>query len=228
MRRRFRVGVGVFWQTLTTDGHSPYLEAVEDAFGSRVDYAQIIKMYSDLSKAKDHSHNGNLPDDTDFIRKLRVEGKPDEDLISTSYVERQNLTMRMGMRRFTRRSNGFSKKAENHAHAVALHVMHYNFCRIHESLRVTPAMEAGVTDRLWTTLDIVKLIEDMPFEAEPGLEPAAADESETKFVRSALVLPMRRDWPTKTRPFSHSGRKRRLLQAGRMLRRLRKTRRKAR
>ena len=213
---------------LTTDGHSPYLEAVEDAFGSRVDYAQIIKMYSDLSKAKDHSNNGNLPDDTDFIRKFRVSGKPDEDLTSTSYVERQNLTMRMGMRRFTRRSNGFSKKAENHAHAVALHVMHYNFCRIHESLRVTPAMEAGVTDKLWTTLDIVNLIEDMPLEAAPESQEADGDETHA-FMHSALVLPMRQEWRTRmARPFSNTGRKVRILRAGRMQRRLRKTRRKAR
>ena len=140
---------------LTTDGHSPYLDAVEGAFGGGVDYAQIIKMYSNRPQENDASHNGNLPEDTDFIRKLRVEGKPNEDLISTSYVERQNLTMRMCMRRFTRRTNGFSKKAENHAHAVALHIMHYNFCRIHESLQVTPAMEAGVSERLWTTMDIV-------------------------------------------------------------------------
>ena len=145
---------------LTTDGHSPYLDAVEGAFGGGIDYAQIIKNYSDRPSENDASNNGNLPEDTDFIRKLRVEGKPDEDLISTSFVERQNLTMRMAMRRFTRRTNGFSKKAENHKAAVALHIMHYNFCRIHESLRVTPAMEAGVTSRLWDTTDIVKLIED--------------------------------------------------------------------
>ena len=145
---------------MTTDRHSPYLEAVEGAFGGNVDYAQIIKIYSNRPNENDATHNGNLPEDTDSIRKLRVSGKPVDDLVCTSFLERQNLTMRMAMRRFTRRTNGFSKKTENHAHAVALHVMHYNFCRIHESLQVTPAMEAGVTDRLWTTLDIVKLIED--------------------------------------------------------------------
>ena len=133
---------------------------MEGAFGAKVDYAQLIKIYSNRPNENDASHNGNLRDDTDFIRKLRVSGKPNEDLVSMSYVERQNLTMRMAIRRFTRRTNGFSKMAENHAHALALYTMYYNFCRIHESLQVTPAMEAGVTDRLWTLNDIVGLIEE--------------------------------------------------------------------
>ena len=100
------------------------------------------------------------PSEYPGIRKRRVEGSPDPDHVSTSYIERQNLTMRMSMRRFTRLINAFSKKIENHAHAVALYYMHYNFCRIHQSLRVTPAMAAGVTERLWEIADIVRLVEN--------------------------------------------------------------------
>ena len=96
------------------------------------------------------------------VEKYRVEGNPDPKLISTSYVERQNLTMRMSMRRFTRLTNAFSKKVENHAHAVALHFMHYNFCRVHQSLRVTPAMEAGVATSIWTLEQVAELVERYP------------------------------------------------------------------
>ena len=130
---------------LTSDGHLPYPEAVEAAFRGKVDYASLIKNYPD--------------DDKVDLGKQRVVGKPDGDLISTSMVERQNLTMRMSMRRFTRRTNAFSKKLENHAYAVALHFMHYNFCRIHSSLRVTPAMQAGVTSQLYNLGWIASLIE---------------------------------------------------------------------
>ena len=141
---------------LTTDGHASYLEAVEEAFGAGIDYAQLIKVYGGHIDEEDEGQ----PISTDFIDKRIVTGEPDEEHISTSYVERQNLTMRSQMRRFTRRLNGFSKKIENHACAVALYTMHYNFCRIHSSLRVTPAMEAGVTDRLWELEDIAQMVED--------------------------------------------------------------------
>lgn len=141
---------------LTTDGHKPYLEAVEGAFGADVDYATLVKIYGTSPDAPKGRYS---PPECTGIRKNRVEGEPDPAHVSTSYVERQNLTMRMHMRRFTRLTNGFSKKVENHAYAVALHFMYYNFVRIHKTLRVTPAMAAGVTDRLWEMADIVALLE---------------------------------------------------------------------
>ena len=140
---------------LTTDGHSPYLEAVEGAFGAGIDYAQLIKVYG--GKVED---DDGQPASTNFIEKRIITGDPDEGDISTSYVERQNLTMRMQMRRFTRRTNGFSKKIENHTCAVALYTMHYNFVRIHSSLRVTPAMAAGLMDTVWELEDVAQMIED--------------------------------------------------------------------
>jgi IS1 family transposase len=142
---------------LTSDGHKAYLEAVEAAFGAAVDYAQLIKLYG----ASPESAKGrDSPADCTGIRKMPVEGLPDPDHISTSYVERSNLTHRMGNRRFTRLTNAFSKKLENHAYSIALFVFFYNFVRIHKTLRVTPAMAAGVTKTLWEVSDIVKLIED--------------------------------------------------------------------
>lgn len=141
---------------LTSDGHKAYLEAVEGAFGADVDYAQLVKMYGNSPETLKGKYS---PAECTGIKKTVVEGEPDEKYISTSYVERQNLTMRMHMRRFTRLTNGFSKKVEQHANAVALHFMYYNFCRIHKTLRMTPAMAAGVTDRLWDVKDIVALIE---------------------------------------------------------------------
>ena len=140
---------------LTTDGHKAYLEAVEGAFGGDVDYAQLVKLYGEAPDAEKRYS----PATCIGARKRRVEGNPDPDCVSTSYIERQNLTMRMSMRRFTRLTNAFSKKLENHAHAIALHYMVYNFCRIHQSLGVTPAMEAGVTDRLWEIADVVVMVE---------------------------------------------------------------------
>lgn len=137
---------------LTTDGHSPYLDAVEEAFGREIDYARIVKNHNAKKSRKDS--NG-----TDYISMYRVEGEPDPVHISTSYVERQNLTMRMGMRRFIRRTNGFSKTRRNHKRMVALYVMHYNFCRVHETLKMTPAMAAGITPTLWDVADIVELID---------------------------------------------------------------------
>ena len=150
---------------LTSDGHRAYLEAVEGAFGSDVDYAQLVKLYGNMERGRSPEVRYS-PMECTGIRKRTIEGRPDDAHVSTSYVERQNLTMRMHMRRFTRLTNAFSKKVENHAHAVALHMMYYNFVRIHKSLRVTPAMAAGVTDRLWDIADIATLVEEA--EAKPG------------------------------------------------------------
>ena len=141
---------------MTTDGHKPYLEAVEGAFGADIDFAQLVKLYGDApGPAGRYS-----PADCTGIKKNRIEGNPDPAHVSTSYVERQNLTMRMQMRRFTRLTNAFTKKAENHAHAVALHFMIYNFVRIHQTLRCSPAMAAGVTGKLWELADVVRVLED--------------------------------------------------------------------
>lgn len=141
---------------LTSDGNKAYLEAVEDAFGGDIDFARLIKLYgSDKTNEKRYS-----PAVCIGAEREVVSGRPERKHISTSYVERQNLTMRMSMRRFTRLTNAFSKKVENHAAAVALHFMNYNFCRIHKTLRVTPAMEAGVTDHVWELKEIVELLEN--------------------------------------------------------------------
>ncbi|UFN51442.1 IS1 family transposase [Roseomonas sp. OT10] len=141
---------------LTTDAHKPYLTAVEGAFGADVDYAMLVKLYG----ASPESAKGRYsPAECVGIRKARVEGRPDPAHVSTSYVERQNLTMRMHMRRFTRLTNAFSKKVESHAHMVALYTCWYNFVRIHKTLRCTPAMAAGLTDRLWSMADVVALID---------------------------------------------------------------------
>jgi IS1 family transposase len=148
---------------LTTDGHKAYLDAVEGAFGADVDFAQLVKMYGETP----HPPGGYNPAECTGIKKTRVEGRPDPKHISTSFVERNNLTMRMHMRRFTRLTNAFSKKVENHAYAVALHCTFYNFVRIHKTLRVTPAMAAGLMDRLWDMRDIVGLVEKAEASAEP-------------------------------------------------------------
>ncbi|MER9546040.1 IS1 family transposase [Mesorhizobium sp. M0437] len=141
---------------LTSDGHRAYLEAVEGAFGGDIDYAMLIKLYG---TSPDSAKGRYSPAECTGARKERIEGDPDIKHVSTSFAERQNLTMRMHMRRFTRLTNGFSKKVEAHANAVALHFMYYNFVRIHASLRMTPAMAAGVTGKLWEIADIVALIE---------------------------------------------------------------------
>jgi len=138
---------------LTTDGLRVYLEAVEGAFGADIDYAQLIKIYGATQEETRYSPAECIGCETKIIQ-----GQPDGDHISTSYVERQNLTMRMRMRRFTRLTNGFSKKVENHAYAIALFYMHYNFCRVHQTLRVTPAMEAGVTDHVWELEEVASLV----------------------------------------------------------------------
>ena len=140
---------------LTTDGHKVYVDAVEEAFGAKVDYAMLIKLFGEGPSSPERKYS---PANQIGTKIVKIEGTPDMAKVSTSYVERQNLTMRMSMRRFTRLTNGFSKKVENHAHAVALHFMHYNFGRIHKSLRVTPAMEAGVSDHVWSLEEIAALV----------------------------------------------------------------------
>jgi IS1 family transposase len=139
---------------LTTDGHKVYLNAIEDAFGGDIDYAMLIKEYESTQEETRYS-----PAKCNGSETKRISGNPTKKDISTSYVERQNLTMRMSMRRFTRLTNGFSKKVENHAYQLALHYMHYNFCRVHKTLRVTPAMEAGLTDHVWTLEEIINIAE---------------------------------------------------------------------
>ncbi|MDL1893629.1 DDE-type integrase/transposase/recombinase [Sphingobacteriales bacterium CHB3] len=140
---------------LTTDGLKAYLFAVEEVFGADIDFAQLIKLYGKPIEG-DHRYS---PAECTGTEKHVVTGRPHKKHISTSYVERQNLTMRMNMRRFTRLTNAFSKKVENHAHAVALHFMYYNFVRIHKTLRVTPAMQAGITSKLWEIEDLARLLE---------------------------------------------------------------------
>jgi len=141
---------------LTSDGHKAYLEAVEGAFGGDVDYAMLVKMYG---AAPDSAKGRYSPAECIGARKTRIEGKPDPAHISTSYAERQNLTMRMAMRRFTRLTNAFSKKLANHEHALALYFLHYNWCRIHKSLKITPAMEAGITDKVWDWADFIAMMD---------------------------------------------------------------------
>ncbi len=141
---------------LTSDGHKAHLNAVEEAFGGEVDYATLIKLYG---KSKEETEARYSPSKIVGCQLAVIQCKPDPWHISTSFVERQNLTMRMQMRRFTRLTNGFSKKVENLHYAVALHFMYYNFCRIHKTLRVSPAMEIGISDHLWSIEDIVGLLE---------------------------------------------------------------------
>lgn len=141
---------------LTSDGHGPYLQAVEEAFGADIDYAMLVKHYG----TPEGPVGRYSPGECIGAEKRRVEGRPDPDHISTSYAERSNLTIRMHTRRFTRLTNAFSKKAENHAYAVALHCMAYNFVRIHGTLRCSPAMAAGVTTKLWDISDVVTMIEE--------------------------------------------------------------------
>jgi IS1 family transposase len=139
---------------VTTDGHAAYLNAVEGAFGLDVDFATLHKIYGAVPEEDQRRYSPARCIGSDM---KTVIGNPSPEHVSTSFVERQNLTMRMSMRRFTRLTNAFSKKLDNHAHAVALHFLHYNFARIHKSLRVTPAMEAGIADHVWTLEEIASL-----------------------------------------------------------------------
>lgn len=142
---------------LTTDGHRAYLIAMEQTFGTDIDYAMLVKLYG--KPAPDGTRETRYsPAVCMGAHKTIISGEPEYKHVSTSYVERQNLTMRMSMRRFTRLTNAFSKKLENLEAAVALHYMHYNFCRIHQTLRVTPAMEAGLSDHVWTIDEILGLL----------------------------------------------------------------------
>lgn len=140
---------------LTSDGFPAYLAAIEEAFSSEIDYAQLVKVYG----APRDGAIRYSPATIIGTRSEVIRGNPDPKHISTSYVERQNLTMRMSMRRFTRLTNGFSKKAENHAHALSLHYLHYNFARVHKTLRVTPAMQAGIASHIWSLEEIVGLLD---------------------------------------------------------------------
>lgn len=140
---------------LTTDGHKPYLNAVDRAFGADIDYAMLIKLYGPAhGSAQERKYS---PGECCGTIVGTVCGNPKPEDISTSFVERANLTMRMSMRRFTRLTNGFSKKLDNHMHAISLHFMHYNFCRVHKSLRVTPAMEAGLDDHVWSMEEVAMM-----------------------------------------------------------------------
>ena len=170
---------------LTSDGHKAYLQAVDTVFGEDVDYAMLNKIYgADPQGQKRYS-----PAKCIGAEKRKIIGSPDAKHISTSFAERANLTMRMHMRRFTRLTNAFSKKLENHAAAIALHSMFYNFVRIHQTLKVTPAMAAGVTDKLWEISDVVQVLED--FEAQRKAEPSFEIERERigkeYFVRATLA-----------------------------------------
>jgi IS1 family transposase len=138
---------------LTTDGHKPYLTAVDRAFGGEIDYAVLVKMYG----LPEGSERRYTPPQCIGCESRTVTGRPDPDHISTSYVERQNLNMRMQMRRFTRLTNAFSKKLDNHVHMIALFHMHYNFGRVHQTLRVTPAMEAGLSQHVWSIAELLSL-----------------------------------------------------------------------
>lgn len=145
---------------LTTDGLRTYLQATEDAFGGDIDYAMLVKIYgTQVGPGAQTAEVRYSPAQCMGARKAVICGQPDYAHVSTSHAERQNLTMRMSMRRFTRLTNAFSKKIENHEHAIALHYMYYNFARIHMTLRVTPAMEAGISDHVWSLQEIVALID---------------------------------------------------------------------
>jgi IS1 family transposase len=153
---------------LTSDGYKLYLNAVEAAFGADVDYAMLVKLYGDNVEG----HRRYSQPSCIGAMKLEVVGSPEVEHVSTSFAERQNLTMRMSMRRFTRLTNAFSKKVANHAHAVALHFMHYNFSRIHKTLKVSPAMAAGVSETLWSLQDIITMADGYWYNREKRMKGA--------------------------------------------------------
>jgi IS1 family transposase len=140
---------------LTTDGHRAYLEAVESAFGVDVDYAMLVKLYGNDRETEARYS----PAECIGCRMVAITGNPESKHVSTSYVERHNLTIRMQIRRFTRLTNAHSKKIENQGHAFAIHAVYYNFCRVHQTLRVTPAMEAGIADHVWSIEEIVGIMD---------------------------------------------------------------------
>jgi IS1 family transposase len=144
---------------LTTDGHHAYLDAVEEAFGGDIDYAMLVKLYGEDKTKRGSPERRYSPNKIVGTRYQRITGAPQDHFTSTSFVERQNLTMRMSMRRFTRLTNAFSKKFDNHCHALALYFVWYNFVRTHKTHKLSPAMAAGVTDKLWEMADIVALID---------------------------------------------------------------------
>ena len=148
---------------ITTDGHKAYLDAMDVAFEGNVDYSMLIKLYGSSGEAEKRYS----PATCTGCKREWVTGQPDPDHVSTSYAERANLTMRMSMRRFTRLTNAFSKKVENHAAAVSLHFMYYNFARIHQTLKSTPAMRAGVADHLWSIEEIVDLLPALKYNTRP-------------------------------------------------------------
>jgi hypothetical protein len=155
---------------LTTDGHRAYLQAVEEAFGADIDYAMLVKLYGTGPATRDDAAGRRYsPAKCVGTRTQDITGNPDPKHINTSYVERANLTMRMAMRRFTRLTNAFSKKLENHAHMVALYALWYNFVRIHKTLRTSPAMAAGIETRLWSMEDVVSLIDEHAARTAPRL-----------------------------------------------------------
>jgi IS1 family transposase len=149
---------------LTSGGHRAYLEAVESAFDADIDHAQLIKLFGAVPESAKGRYS---PAECIGIRKERIEGNPDPKHVSTSYAERQNLTMRMQMRRFTRLTNAFSKKFQNHMHMVALYTVWYNFVKLHKAHRMTPAMAAGVTDRLWSVVDLAEMVDATLSKAGP-------------------------------------------------------------
>lgn len=146
---------------LTTDGHKAYLNAVEEAFGADIDYAMLVKMYGEPEGRAVPQERRYSPAVCTGAKKTKIEGNPDPAFVSTSHVERQNLTMRMQMRRFTRLTNAFSKKFENHVHMVALYTVWYNFIRVHKTLRMSPAMAAGVADKLWSMADLIAMMDEV-------------------------------------------------------------------
>ena len=170
---------------ITTDGHRAYAEAVEGAFGMEVDYAMLIKLYGAPSDQPDTRYS---PAACIGTRTGILSGNPDRQHISTSFVERQNLNLRMGVRRFTRLTNAFSKKFENHCHMVAIYHTYYNFCRVHQTLRVTPAMEAGIADHVWTLGELVGLLEHDEAEAVAGKKCAYCVSSSRQLLRVCITL----------------------------------------
>ena len=172
---------------ITSDGFSPYIDAIDAAFGLNVDFAQLVKTYQGGDSTRQDAAHRYSPGTIRSITKTVITGDPHEDRISTSYVERFNLTTRMQMRRFTRLTNGFSKKLVNHGAAIALHLAHYNLCRVHETLRVTPAMHLGVADHVWTVGELVAAALTVP-----GIPPASPAPERPKGMSAGAAKDERR------------------------------------